>query len=166
MSAPSTPAVPSGAARHCSACDRPLTPVTAAPADVTVGTVAAAALGPIGLRCPVRSRDGGTTAPTSDGHDLVVPGPAERRDALHGAVAVASRTRLRGRLRCGACATPFVLPGRRTTRTVTITHDGPAVTVTLDVPALRCVEDAVDNLPPEAYDDAVAALDLLIGGAS
>lgn len=166
MSGPAAASATPGPARLCSVCDRELSPIAATRAEVTVGTVAATAIGPVGYGCPVRTTDGATGDPTAAGHDLVVPDPAARREALTGTLEVASRSRLRGRLRCGACATPFRLPGRRTTRTVTITHDGPAITVTLDVPALRCVEDAIDNVPPEALDDAVAALDLLIGGGS
>lgn len=142
-----------GSTPHCSACGRALQP-TSGPGEVSHGTVAGVALGPVGWACP-RSADGGE-------HDVRRPTADEATRAVRGAVDVGRRTAFRGTLRCGACDTPFALPGRRTTRTVTITGDAPAVTITLDVPVLRCTEDAIDNLPPEALDDALAVVAALV----
>jgi hypothetical protein len=84
-------------------------------------------------------------------------------DEVHAAIDVAERTRLRGTLRCALCQTPYRLPGRRATRSVTVTSTGlPATRVTLDLPLLRCTEDAVESLPPECVDDLDAVVtDLL-----
>lgn len=60
--------------------------------------------------------------------------------------------------RCGACAAPLTMPGRRTTRSVTVTSAaGAPFTVTLDVPMLRCTECVADNLPHEVWSDVEAA---------
>ena len=138
----------------CRACGTALVPLRPTPADVTHGTVAAAAVGPLGWACPESGAD----------HDRRVPSDDAATAALRSSLVVARRTLLRRELRCGECDEAFPLPGRRTTRTVTITWDGPAVTVTLDLPVLRCAVDAVDNVPPEAADDAAAALRTLLAG--
>lgn len=60
--------------------------------------------------------------------------------------------------RCGACREPLTMPGRRTTRSVTVAGvDGPPFTVTLDLPLLRCTECAAENLPREVWPDVEAA---------
>lgn len=76
---------------------------------------------------------------------------------------VAARPRLPWRPQgCGACGAPLTMPGRRTTRSVTVSS--PAVapfTVTLDLPMLRCPGCGTENLPREVWEDVEAA----IGGA-
>lgn len=141
---------------RCAACDTPLDGV-GGPGEVSHGTVAGVAVGPVAWACPRR-----TIADRDDDHDVRRPTPAEVAAAVRGSLDVARRTVLRGTLRCGACDTPFALPGRRTTRTVTITGAAPAVTLTLDVPVLRCTEDALENLPPEALDDALVVAEQLV----
>jgi hypothetical protein len=151
----------------CRACGEALTARGPGAAEVRHGTVAAVAIGPVAWVCP--RGDDHTPSPDSaagdprDRHDHVTPTAAEARDAVRSALDVARRTALRRQLRCGVCDTPFALPGRRTTRTVTITGASPAVTVTFDLPVLRCTDDAVDNVPPEALQDALAATAELLG---
>lgn len=73
---------------------------------------------------------------------------------------VARRSRLPWRpQRCGACGEPLTMPGRRTTRSVTVTSaPGPPFTATLDVPMLRCTECVAENLPREVWPDVEAAI--------
>lgn len=161
----SGPAV--AASATCRACGEVLAPRGPGVAEVRHGTVAGVAVGPVAWGCP-RALDAGSPSggPSDDQpqpHDHLAPTPAEARLAVRSALDVARRTTLRRQLRCGVCDTPFALPGRRTTRTVTITGASPAVTVTLDLPVLRCTDDAVDNVPPEALDDALAVTAELLG---
>lgn len=151
---------PATATPTCRGCGTVLEPIAAATTSATHGTVAGAPLGPVGWRCPRRSDEGDAD------HDLLVPAEGDVASALATGLVVARRTRLRSTLRCGECDTPFSLPGRRTTRTITVTGAVPAVTLALDVPMLRCTEDAVDNVPPEAVDDAAVVIDSLIGDGS
>lgn len=144
--------------RVCSTCGSALCPVVAGPGEVTIGTVAATVTGPSAWACP-RALD---TTGAASAHDRIAPTTARARAVTQEALVCARRTVLRGTLRCGVCDTPFVLPGRRTSRSVTVTWEGPPVTLTLDVPVLRCTEDAVDNVPPEALRDALAAIDVLL----
>lgn len=140
----------------CTVCGRDLTPMAAADDEVAVGTVAGIATGPVAWACP--SGD--------PGHDHHRPSTSDLDDAIAVWLTVARRTRLRRELRCGKCGTPFALPGRRSTRSLTIEPPGmPPVTLTFDLPLLRCIEDAVDNLPPAAADDLRAVATRLLDGA-
>lgn len=157
MSGDVRPATPAPA---CTACGTALEAIAATHAEVTHGIVAVVAVGPVGWRCPA------AVPGAADDHDVLAPAADEVAAALADGLVVARRTRLRGTLRCGECDTPFTLPGRRTTRTVTVTGAAPAITLTLDLPMLRCTEDAVDNVPPEAIEDATTAIDRLLGRSS
>lgn len=86
---------------------------------------------------------------------------------LRGGLLVSARSKLPWRAeRCGACREPLTMPGRRTTRSVTVTStEDDAFTVTLDVPMLRCTECAGDNLPRGAWPDVEAATRSAIGSA-
>lgn len=66
--------------------------------------------------------------------------------------------------RCGACGEALTMPGRRTTRSVTVSSaDGPPFTVTMDLPARRCTECAADNVPAAAWPDVRAAALATVG---
>lgn len=133
----------------CTTCDRALVPVGSA-REAEHGTVRGTLDGPPALRCPEghESRTADITAAITETHDLLD---------------IAERTRIRGTLRCAVCQTPYRLPGRRATRSVTLTTTGlPATRITLDVPVLRCTEDAIESIPPECVEDLDAVLvDLL-----
>lgn len=103
----------------------------------------------------------------ADGHDAAASEPAPappqrealRRGALEG-LPVASRGRPRRPERCSACRTALTLPGRRTQRSVSVVlEDAGVVTVTFDVPMLRCPGCAMEQLPRRAAADAGGALD-------
>lgn len=82
---------------------------------------------------------------------------------VHELIDVAERTRVRGTLRCAVCQTPYTLPGRRATRSVTLVRTGlPATRMTLDLPLLRCTEDAIESLPPECVADLDAVVTELL----
>ncbi len=133
----------------CGTCGERLVPVGSG-LEAEHGTVRGTLEAPAAYRCP-------------DEHETVTADLAAARAETLERIDVAERTRLRGMLRCATCRTPFRLPGRRTTRSVTLTTTGlPATRVTLDLPVLRCTEDAIESLPPECIDDLDAVLtDLL-----
>jgi hypothetical protein len=61
--------------------------------------------------------------------------------------------------RCAACGAGLTMPGFRSERAVTVTGGGaPATTLALDLPLWRCPECAVENVPREAWADAVDAI--------
>lgn len=133
----------------CTTCDAALTPVGGG-REAEHGTVRGTLEGPAGYRCP-------------NGHQTVTPDRAAARSETHDLVDIAERTRVRSTLRCAACHTPYRLPGRRATRSVTLTTTGlPATRITLDLPVLRCTEDAIESLPPECVSDLDAVLDELL----
>lgn len=102
--------------------------------------------GPAAWRCPNghADRTADTAAAITEVHDLLD---------------VAERTRVRGTLRCAACQTPYTMPGRRATRSVTLVTTGlPATRLTLDLPLMRCTEDAIESLPPECVGDLDAVV--------
>ncbi len=130
----------------CPTCDKPLTPGEPG-GEVEHGTVRATLDGPASWVCP-------------DGHHELQADVDAALAELHEVLDVAERTRLRNTLRCAECHTPFRLPGRRATRSVTLVTTGlPATRVTLDVPVLRCTEDAIESIPPECVED----LDHVVG---
>lgn len=118
------------------------------------GTVRGTLEGAAAWRCPA-------------GHGSLAADVDAGRQEVRAALDVAERTRFRNTLRCASCHTPYALPGRRATRSVTLVATGlPATTLTLDVPVLRCTEDAIESLPPECVDDLEAVVgDLLRGPA-
>lgn len=66
-------------------------------------------------------------------------------------------------VRCASCGTDLVMPPRRTHRSVTVVSDAtPPVTVTLDVPLVRCTECGVDQLPPDLEGDVAKAVRLAL----
>jgi hypothetical protein len=75
-----------------------------------------------------------------------------------------SITRARGRLfrgdACGSCRTALTMPARRSTRVVSV--DGapgiPVFTLRFDLPAVRCTECGVEQLPTRSQEDLVVAV--------
>ena len=135
----------------CHTCDATLVVVPSAAATHEAGTVSGTLDGPAVWRCP-------------DGHERRTADLDVVLEQTLAALTVARRTRLKATLRCGICNTPFAMPGRRATRSVTYVDAGiPATRVTFDIPVLRCVEDAAENLPPECVADLRAVLRVLLG---
>jgi len=82
---------------------------------------------------------------------------------VHDLLDIAERTRVRSTLRCADCQTPYVMPGRRVTRSVTLVTTGlPATRLTFDLPMLRCTTDAIESLPPECVSDLDAVVTALL----
>lgn len=120
--------------------------------DVEHGTVRGTLDGPALWTCP-------------EGHHELTADTGAALAELHGVLDVAERTRVRNTLRCAVCRTPYRLPGRRATRSVTLVTTGlPATRVTLDVPVLRCTEDAIESIPPECVDDLDTVVTTLLEG--
>lgn len=139
-----TPARPT-----CPTCGRALVAVNKG-SEVEHGTVRGTLDGPRAWRCP------------KEHHELHADLDAALTE-VHEMLDVAERTRVRRTLRCAACHTPFRLPGRRAARSVTLLTSGlPATRVTLDIPVLRCTEDAIQSIPPECIDDLDAVLTALL----
>lgn len=133
----------------CPACDQRLAP-TATGRAAEHGTVRGTLEGAAAWRCP-------------DGHTLVTADRDAAMAEVLDTVDVAERTRVRGTLRCAVCRTPYRLPGRRATRSVTLVTTGlPATRATFDLPLLRCTEDAVASLPPECVADLEAVVVALL----
>lgn len=133
----------------CASCGERLEPADGA-REAEVGTVRGTRDDPAVWRCPA-------------GHERHEADPEAVRAGVEAGFDVARRTRLRGELRCGVCDHPYVLPGRRATRSVTVDGlDVPPVRLTFDVPLLRCTEDAVEGLPPECLEDLRAVVATLI----
>lgn len=110
------------------------------------GTVRGTLDGPASWRCP-------------NGHGDLSADTAAAVTEVHEVLDIAERTRIRGTLRCAECRTPYTLPGRRATRSVTLVKTGlPATRITLDLPLLRCTEDAIESLPPECVTDLDAVV--------
>lgn len=134
---------------RCPTCDQPMRPaasVGVAEHDTVRGTLEGAAA----WHCPDdhSSRTADAVAAVAEVHDLLD---------------VAERTRIRGTLRCAACQTPYTMPGRRATRSVTLVTTGlPATRITLDLPMLRCTEDAIESIPPECVADLDAVVTELL----
>lgn len=107
--------------------------------------------------------DGPHTWACNDGHERLTADVDAAVAEVHDLVDIAERTRVRGTLRCAECHTPYAMPGRRATRSVTLVTTGlPATRLTFDLPMLRCTTDAVESLPPECVDDLDAVVaDLL-----
>lgn len=134
----------------CPTCGRDLEP-RAAGGEVEHDTVRGSLDGPAGWSCP-------------EGHHELRADVDAALDELHDLLAIAERTRIRNTLRCAACQTPYRLPGRRTTRSVTLVTTGlPATRMTFDVPVLRCTEDAIESIPPECVEDLDAVAASLLG---
>lgn len=129
----------------CLTCNLALVP-TGSGREAEHGTVRATLDAPAGYACP-------------DGHEQVTADLDAARSETLGLVDVAERTRIRNTMRCAVCQTPYRMPGRRATRSITLTTTGlPATRITLDIPVLRCTEDAIESLPPECVGDLDAVL--------
>lgn len=133
----------------CSTCGTQLVPIGTG-REAEHGTVRATLDAAAAHACP-------------DGHETITADLDAARAEVLDLLDVAERTRLRNTLRCAVCQTPYRLPGRRATRSVTLVTTGlPVTTVTFDLPLLRCTEDAIESLPPECVADLEAVLaDLL-----
>ncbi len=134
---------------RCPTCDEPMTPGTTgrtAEHDTVRGTLDGAA----SWRCP-------------SGHADLTADTAAAVAEVHDVLDIAERTRIRNTLRCAECRTPYTLPGRRATRSITLVAAGlPATRITLDLPLLRCTEDAIESLPPECVADLDAVVTELL----
>ena len=129
----------------CTTCDRALVPV-GGPREAEHATVRGSLDAAPAHRCP-------------RGHETVTADVAAALAEAHEVLAIAERTRFRNVLRCAACHTPYRLPGRRATRSLTLVTTGlPATRITLDLPVLRCTEDAIESVPPECVDDLDAVI--------
>lgn len=130
---------------QCPTCGEAMAPGTtgrAAEHDTVRGTLD----GPASWRCP-------------DGHAELTADTAAAVTEVHKVLDIAERTRIRGTLRCAECHTPYAMPGRRATRSITLVTSGlPATRITLDLPLLRCTEDAIESLPPECVADLDAVV--------
>ena len=135
-------------AGSCAACGRALEPRPSV-VEAEHGSVRSQVEGIELLVCP----EGHEERPADPEQTAAVV--ARMRDGL----LLSARSRLPWRPeRCGACGEPLTMPGRRTTRSVTITVPGGGpFTVTLDLPMRRCTECAGDNLPIRAWPDVEAA---------
>jgi len=73
---------------------------------------------------------------------------------------VARRGAIPGRAqRCRACRSQLTMPGFRSERAVTIVGAGlPAATLRLDLPLWRCPGCGIENVPREAWVDALQAI--------
>ena len=103
--------------------------------------------------------DGASSWRCRNGHAEITADTNAAVKEVHEVLDIAERTRIRGTLRCAECHTPFALPGRRATRSITLVATGlPATRITLDLPLLRCTEDAIESLPPECVADLDAVV--------
>lgn len=107
--------------------------------------------------------DGPPTWTCEAGHGDLTADVAAAVAEVHDLLDIAERTRMRGTLRCADCHTPYTMPGRRVTRSVTLVTTGlPATRMTFDLPMLRCTTDAIESLPLECVSDLDAVVtDLL-----
>lgn len=136
---------------RCSTCGEPVQPVGPQGTEVTVGTIAGVREGPRRWACP-------------EGHEQVTVDATAGAAEVLAAFDVARPRRLRRGECCAACGELLVLPGRRTVRTVTLVDAGvPALRLSLDVPLLRCTQDAVENLPAACEADLTAVANALLG---
>jgi hypothetical protein len=93
-------------------------------------------------------------------HDLA---PEAARAAAMAATE-ASIPRARGRLfrgdTCGTCRAVLTMPPRRSTRVVTVegAEEVPVFTLRFDLPAVRCTECGVEQLPTRSQEDLVVAV--------
>lgn len=135
----------------CPTCERKLVPGGTG-GEVQHGTVSGTLDGPARWTCP-------------EGHHERLADVDAALSELHDVLDIAERTRLRNTLRCAVCHTPYRLPGRRATRSVTLVTTGlPATRLTLDVPVLRCTEDAIASIPPECVPDLDTVVTALLEG--
>lgn len=119
--------------------------------ELTLGTVAVLAEQRPVVACP--QRHGATP-------ERAVAAAMEATDR---AVPRARGRLLRGEV-CGSCRAPLTMPARRATRVVTVEPpDGslPVFTLRFDLPAVRCTECGVEQLPTRSQEDLVVAVPAL-----
>jgi hypothetical protein len=134
---------------HCPVCDTAGEVVLGSPAEVTVGTVAAALERRPVVACPQR-------------HDATPPECSVA--AMDAAEAALPRARARWRRddRCRGCGASLRMPVRRTQRTITIaTDDLPPATIHLDLPMTRCPDCGLDQVPSRSQEDLVVVIPAL-----
>lgn len=137
---------------RCPTCERPLEARPAGSPPRSVGAVSATVEGAPTWACP-HGHVAGVTDPelTSRLTDALT-------DAAGDQLLLAPRTRLRRQLRCGRCDAALTVPGRRTTRSVATVVDGVGVvTATFDLPALRCPDCGLEQVPEEVFQRDVRA---------
>lgn len=93
------------------------------------------------------------------GHTDPAPIATEIVAATESALPRARRRALRGE-RCTTCGATLTMPGRRTQRSVTVDDlaEVGVLTVTFDVPSVRCTDCGTDQLPSAAVDDLDATV--------
>jgi hypothetical protein len=135
---------------RCPVCrlEGPLAP--RGPSEVTVGTVAVTLESRPAFDCPA-------------GHDA---SPAELVGAAMRAVeehVPTARSRLLRADACGACGAALTMPVRRTELPVTVEAEGerPVLTLIFDLPATRCPDCGVDQVPSRSQEDLVVAVPAL-----
>jgi hypothetical protein len=134
---------------HCPICDEEGGLVLGAPAEVTVGTVAATLERRPVVACPHRH---GATPPECSGAAM---------DAAEHALPRA-RARWMRDDRCRGCNATLTMPVRRTQRSVTVTTgDLPPVTIHLDLPMTRCPGCGLDQVPSRSQEDLVVVIPAL-----
>ncbi len=114
---------------------------------MTQGTIAASLERRPTLRCAAGHR---------------APDPATDVGVVLSACAEQVPTALGGRLRaerCRRCRAPLRMPVRRTTRTVSVADASPlgVLTLHLDIPATRCPDCGLDQVPARSRDEVAAA---------
>lgn len=133
--------------RACPTCRRELERRPRAVGEVVVGSVSAVIDGAPVLACP-------------DGHhreEIRADLALLLGDQVDEEILASRRTRLRGKLRCGACDTELTIPGRRTVRSVSRLVDGVGVVrVTFDLPMLRCPGCGLEQVPGEVAERDLA----------
>lgn len=142
MSAADPSAVP------CPRCGQPATPGFSPGTAVTHGTIAASFERRPTLRCAAGHR---------------APDPATDLDAVLEACAEQVASAAGGRLRaerCQRCRAPLRMPVRRTTRTVSVAGASPlgVLTLHLDLPATRCPDCGLDQVPTRSRGEVADAV--------
>lgn len=133
----------------CPICDEVGDLVLGGPAEVTVGTVAAALERRPVVACPQRHA---ATPPACSGAAM---------DAAEDALPRARARWLRDD-RCRGCGAALRMPVRRTQRTVTAAiEDLPPQTIHLDLPMTRCPDCGLDQVPSRSQEDLVVVIPAL-----
>lgn len=133
----------------CPICEEVGDLVFSGPAEVTVGTVAAALERRPIVACP---------------HQHEATPTACSGAAMEAAEASLPRARARWRRddRCRGCGEPLRMPVRRTQRSLTVAIEAhPPATIHLDLPMTRCGGCGLDQVPSRSQEDLVVVIPAL-----